>query len=169
VIWLQHAVGCGHVCVEHTPVAGDASTVPAGHAAPAATTLHTPLVVLQHALGPHGFGEHVVPSPWYMPPGKKFAQMPDPTMAQVVSIELQHAPAHGSGEQVVPGPRKALPQIWGIETTHVPGPMQQEPPTAGHGSGEHVVPAPTNTPGVPAHVTDAVMLHVRGRPVQHAP
>lgn len=53
----------------HAPVAGDASTDPAGHAVLAATTLHTPLVESQHAFGLHGLGTHVDPSPWYTPPG----------------------------------------------------------------------------------------------------
>jgi hypothetical protein len=91
----------------HTSDAGEASDDPAGHAVLAATTLHTPVVVSQHALGPHGFGAHVDPSPWYTPPGMLFMQMNDPTMRHVWSIELQHAPEHGfTGEHVAPTPRK---------------------------------------------------------------
>ena len=58
----QHAPN-GHGLGAHAVAAGDASTVPAGHAVLAGTTLHCPSVGLQQALGPHGFGAQVEPSP----------------------------------------------------------------------------------------------------------
>jgi hypothetical protein len=134
----------------HTVVAGVASTDPVGHAVLAATTLQTPVVVLQHALGPHGFGAHVVPSPRYVPPPGTCAHPKDPVTSQVLLAVWQHAPMHGLfGMHVVPTPLKAPltavvhPSCVVNWQAPVPPEPQHAPSSARHGFvGMHVVPLP---------------------------
>jgi hypothetical protein len=159
-----------HGSGEHTPLAGDASTDPAGHAVLGPTTLHILVIVSQHAFGPHGFGAHVVPIPRNAPLGKTIVHPLGLVMMHKLVIGSQHAPSHGSGVHAVPTPLKVPVHPDASDGTQPPTPATQHAPaSAVHGFGEHVLPLPRNVPGVPAQLTCALTVHATGRPEQHAP
>ncbi len=104
MITLQHAVGCGHGCGEHTAAFPGAAAVPGPHTAPVApgaTTAQAPVVVSQHASGcGHGFGEHTpgvvatVPAP-HKP--EKFVEHAPLVVSQHVVSVAQIPGPHGPG------------------------------------------------------------------------
>jgi hypothetical protein len=111
--------------------------VPPAQLPAAATVVHTPVAVMQHA-PPQGVGEQ---TPWSVkvPPAQVLR-----TVVQASVVVLQQDPPQGLGAQTEPAPWKVVPDAHTAAVTakvHAPVVVLQHAPV-GQGLGAHTDPSP---------------------------